>query len=131
MILLDTNSLIWWVNRSRELSVAALARIETERPDGEILISAMSAWEIALLVRRRRLGLRMEPGAWLARIGEVPGVRLVPVDAAIAVHSVTLPEPCHGDASERMILATARKFGCALVTANAKMQEYPHVQTVW
>jgi len=131
MILLDTSSLIWWVNHSPELSVAALARIEAERPEGEILVSAISAWEIALLARRRRLGLRMEPAAWLGRIGEIPGVRFVPVDNAIAAASVALPEPCPAGAAERMILATARKFGCALVTADRKIHDYQHVVTVW
>jgi PIN domain nuclease of toxin-antitoxin system len=131
MILLDTSSLIWWVNRSPELSVAALARIEAERPEGEILICAISAWEIAMLVRRRRLRLRLEPAAWLTRIAEIPGIRFVPVDNAIATASVTLPEPCPAGPAERMILATARKFGCALVTADRKLQQYQHVQTVW
>jgi PIN domain nuclease of toxin-antitoxin system len=131
MILLDTSSLIWWVNHSPELSVAALARIEAERPEGEILICAISAWEIAMLVRRRRLRLRLEPAAWLARIAEIPGIRFVPLDNAIATASVTLPEPCPAGPAERMILATARKFGCPLVTADRKLQQYQHVQTVW
>jgi len=131
MILLDTHSLIWWVNHHPDLSVNALARIEAERPDGEILISAISAWEVAALAKRRRLGLRMEPAAWLARIGDIPEVRFVPVDQIIAAQSVTLPEPFPAGPIEQIITATARKFGCALVTPSKKMQAYPHIKTIW
>jgi PIN domain nuclease of toxin-antitoxin system len=131
MILLDTHSLIWWVNHHAELSVTALARIEAERPDGEILISAISAWEVAALAKRRRLGLRMEPAAWLARIGDIPEVRFVPVDHLIAAQSVALPEPFPAGPIEQMLAATARRFGCALVTPSKKMLEYPHIKTIW
>ena len=59
MILLDTPSLIWWVNRHAELSAAALAEIERQRPDGTIFLSAISAWEIVHWAAQGRLGLRM------------------------------------------------------------------------
>jgi PIN domain nuclease of toxin-antitoxin system len=131
MILLDTNCLIWWINHHPDLSVIALGAIERERPGGEILISAIAGWEVATLAQTRQLGLRMEPAAWLARLAEVPEVRFVPVDHLIAAQSVELPGPFEGSQAERMVVATARRFGCPLVTANKRLQEYPHVRIIW
>ncbi len=60
MIVLDTHTLIWWVDGGAQLSQAALAAIteELHREDGLILVSAISAWEIAMLVEKGRLALR-------------------------------------------------------------------------
>ncbi len=131
MILLDTHSLIWWVNRHAELSLKALAAIEAEHPGGEILISALTAWEIPALAQSGRLGLRMEPVTWLARIGALAEVRFIPVDNAIALQAATLPAPAPGAMPACILAATARHFGCPLVTANARLHAYPHIRTIW
>lgn len=131
MVLLDTKSLIWWVNRHSDLSVAGLAAIEGERPGGEILISAVSAWEITVLAEQKRLGLRMEPLAWLARIGDIPEIRFVPMDSEIAVQSALLPPPAPVNNVERILAATARRFGCAVVTCERKLRNYPHIRAIW
>jgi PIN domain nuclease of toxin-antitoxin system len=131
MVLLDTSALIWWVNRHAELSVRALAAIEAERPGGAILISAVSAWEVATFASRGKLGLKMEPSAWFACIGAIPEIRFVPLDNEIAVQSAALPAPVLSSATARLLAATARRFGCALVTKVPALREYPHVKTVW
>jgi PIN domain nuclease of toxin-antitoxin system len=131
MILLDTSSLIWWVSRDPALSVTALARIEVERPGGDILVSAMAGWEVAELVAAGRLSLRMEPGAWLGRVAAVPGLRLVPVDAEIALHAACLPAPAPAGMVPRLLAATARKFGCAVVTRERELRAYRHIEVVW
>ena len=131
MILLDTNSLIWWVNRHAELSVAALAAIEGERPGGEILISAMTAWEVADLAQAGRLGLRMEPNVWLAQIGALTEVRYVAVNNEIAVRAATLPAPAPSSLVARILAATARQYGCPLVTGSARLRAYAHIRAIW
>ncbi|MFD2435132.1 type II toxin-antitoxin system VapC family toxin [Modicisalibacter luteus] len=94
MIVLDTHALLWWVNGDSQLSQSALETIEHEllADDGEILISAISAWEIALLVEKERLTLSMAIDDWLDTVEEIEGVRIVAVDAATAVESTRLPE---------------------------------------
>jgi PIN domain nuclease of toxin-antitoxin system len=131
VILLDTQALIWWVNGQAELSVTALAQIEAERPGGRILASAISAWEVCVLEKRGRLGLRMETGAWLRAIEAVPEVAFVPVDHEIAAQAMSLPTPCPPAPVDRIIAATARKLGCVLVTADPQFWAYPHVRSVW
>ena len=131
MILLDTNSLIWWVNRHAELSVAALAAIEAERPGGEILISAITALEVTELAQAGRLGLRMEPAAWLAQIGALAEIRYVPVNNEIAVRAAALPALAPSGLIARILTATARQYGCPLVTGSAKLRAYAHIRTIW
>jgi PIN domain nuclease of toxin-antitoxin system len=57
----NTHTLLWWVNGDSQLSQHALEVIEHElkADDGEILVSAISAWKIALLVEKERLTLSM------------------------------------------------------------------------
>jgi PIN domain nuclease of toxin-antitoxin system len=131
MILLDTPSLIWWVNRNAELSAAALGHIEAQRPGGTILISAISAWDVAHWAAAGRLGLRMEPGIWLGLVAAIPEVNWVPIDTAIALEAATLPEPAPPGLPSRILAATARHSGCPLVTRDAGLQSYIHVKTIW
>ena len=128
---MDTHCLCWWVDGGQELSNAAAAAIAAEGSDGDILISSITAWEIAMLVARGRLRLSMDTGAWLAVVEEIRAVSVVSVDNAIAVAAVALPGEFHKDPADRMIVATARKFGVPIVTADEKIRNYAHVRTIW
>ncbi len=131
MIVLDTHVLVWWVTSDAALSKAAAASIERERIAGEILLSSISAWEIAMLVSRERLLLSMDVSSWLSSVTQIEAVRFVPVDMSIAVKSVTLPGTFHKDPADRMIVATARALAAPLVTADEKIRGYAHVKTIW
>jgi PIN domain nuclease of toxin-antitoxin system len=131
MILLDTHVLIWWIASDPGLSKKASGLIKHELAEGEILVSSISAWEIAMLVERDRLLLGMDVAAWLALVTQIPRLRFVPVDMQIALDSVTLPGGFHKDPADRMIVATARKLGIALITKDEKIRAYRHVKTQW
>ncbi|MBP1315367.1 MULTISPECIES: type II toxin-antitoxin system VapC family toxin [unclassified Herbaspirillum] len=131
MIVLDTHALVWWVSGDATLSRKARKAIEKEMEDGEILISAISAWEIAMLVEREKLVLSMEVERWMNTVSEIDAVRIVPMDVEILVKSVNLPGEFHKDPADRMIVATARKFSVPLVTKDDKIRAYPHVKTIW
>lgn len=132
MIVLDTHALIWWASGDKaRLSPAAIAAIEAELPDGQIVISSISAWELAALVAKGRLALSMDVQAWLNAVREIEAVVFVPVDNDIGVKSVELPGDFHKDPADRMIVATARQWAAPLVTADEKIRAYPHVRTIW
>lgn len=131
MILLDTSVLVWWVSDLEHLSQRARRMIAREKKNNGIRVSSISIWEICLLVKKRRLQLSMDVGAWIETIEQLPFLQFVPVDTRIAQLSVDLPEPFHADPADRMIVATARILGAALVTSDRKMLHYPHVQAVW
>ena len=131
MIVLDTHALVWWVAGDSTLSKKAKAAIERELSGGEIIVSAISAWEIAMLVEREKLVLSMDVGSWLATVSGVEAVRFMPIDAEIAIKSVDLPGDFHKDPADRMIVATARKLAVPLVTKDEKIRSYAHVKTIW
>lgn len=129
MIVLDTHALVWWVTDDPTLSKKAKAIIEREQAAGEIVVSSISAWEIAMLVEREKLVLSVDVSTWLAMAAEI--ARFVPVDVDVAVKSVQLPGKFHKDPADRMIVATARKFAAPLVTKDEKIRAYRHVKTIW
>lgn len=133
MIVLDTHALIWWVNGDAQLSDRARKTIkkETSNDAGQVLLSTITAWEIALLAQRGRLTLTMDVKDWIDTVAAIEGVRFVPVDNDIAIHSVTLPGEFHSDPADRMIVALARRHSTALITSDAKIQAYKHVRTIW
>ena len=132
MIVLDTHVLLWWATQENgRLSTAASKVLRDEMVSGEIAISSISAWEIAMLIQRKRIALAMDLREWLATVGQIAGVRFVPVDNLIAVESESLPGEFHRDPADRMIVATARKLGKPVVTMDEKIRNYPHVRTIW
>ncbi|HLG72879.1 MAG TPA: type II toxin-antitoxin system VapC family toxin [Chloroflexota bacterium] len=132
MIVLDTHVLVWWAGDDRsQLSKAALQAIERELAGGRVLLSSISAWEVAVLVRRGRLRLSMATSQWLSLIADISAVRWVPVDNQIAVAATDLPGDFHKDPADRFIVATARMSGASLVTADGKILNYGHVDCIW
>jgi PIN domain nuclease of toxin-antitoxin system len=132
LIVLDTHALLWWVGGdTARLGTRAKREIESERKSGEIVVSSITAWEIALLVSRGRLGLAADVDLWLANVARVDGLRFAPVDNAIAVAAVKLPGEIHRDPADRIIVATARHYNASLVTGDGQLRAYPHVRTIW
>ena len=132
MIILDTHTLVWWASGIKaQVSVAAMEAIEAEMAGGDILVSSISAWELAMLVDRGRIDLSMDIERWLSVVGQIEAVRFVPMDNEIALKSVALPGEFHKDPADRIIVATARKFAAPLVTADERIRAYPHVKTIW
>jgi len=132
MIVLDTHVLLWWVNGEKELTAPAKEAIKQElSAAGEILVSSITTWEVAMLVDKERLSLTMNIDDWFAVVGEIEGVRFVPVDNALAIQSVTLPGRFHKDPADRMITALARRHSIPLVTADTRIRDYRHVKTIW
>jgi PIN domain nuclease of toxin-antitoxin system len=59
------------------------------------------------------------------------GVVIKPVTAEIAAISAQFPSDFPRDPADRLIAATARSEGLALVTHDEKLRASPLLQTVW
>lgn len=96
MIALDTHTLVWWVSDDSRLSAKARKTIAAEqRSKGRILISVISAWEVAMLVAKNRLVLSMDVDDWLAAVQDIDVVEMMPVSMRMAVASTRLPGTFH------------------------------------
>ena len=132
MIVLDTHVLVWWIGNSDRLSVRAKAAINKEiKGEGRVVVSAISAWEVAMLVSKGRLTLSMDVDSWLQIASQIEHVTFVPLGSKVLVESTRLPGEFHKDPADRMIVAQARTLAAPLVTADEKIQVYRHIKTIW
>ncbi len=81
-------------------------------------MSAITAWEIALLVSKARMTLGQDVLDWIRAALAISGLRLAPLEPEIAVASTRLPFEMHADPADRILVATARHLGATLVTAD-------------
>ncbi len=128
MILLDTHIWVWWVHGDARLAPPQSEEVEKHEVRG-LGVSAISYWEVAKLVELGRLELPCPVGEWLDQALAYPGIRLLELTPRIAVESTRLPGALHRDPPDQIIIATARVHDCALLTADRKILEYPHVRT--
>jgi PIN domain nuclease of toxin-antitoxin system len=129
VILLDTHIWVWWVDGNPHLTAAQRQHVETHETTG-LGVSVISCWEVAKLVELNRLVLRCPVAEWIEQALGYPGVRLLYLTPRIAVESTQLPGTFHRDPADQIIVATARIRSCALLTADARILEYPHVKTL-
>jgi PIN domain nuclease of toxin-antitoxin system len=100
--------------------------------DGAVL-SAITPWEVSMLVAKGRLVLPRGTREWLEAHILRPGFMLHPLSIAVAAASNSLPPGLHGDPADRIIVATARELGVPLITADRTILTYAgmgHVQAI-
>jgi len=131
MIVLDTHAWIWFTSNPEALSKKAKKAVDAAVKEKNVLVSSISAWEVALLVKNKRLKLSMDVTDWIAKSEILPFIQFIPVSNSIAVKSVNLPQPLHSDPADRIIIATALSTGALLVTKDKKISDYSHVKTIW
>jgi PIN domain nuclease of toxin-antitoxin system len=126
LLVLDTHVAVWWAGEPRRLGRAARARLAAAERLG---IPAIVFWEVALLVRKRKLDLGMSVSAWAQAIQTVPRVEALPLTAEIAVQADELE--MHQDPADRFIVATALRHAAPLVSKDALMRSLRFVETIW
>lgn len=131
MIVLDTHVLVWWVNGSSALKARARREISAAIANGAVHASTISVFEIRTAVRRGRLDLGVPVEQWFADLAALPELRFQPVTAEIAVLAGSFGKDAPGDPADRLIAATALALKAKLVTADARLREFPQLQTVW
>jgi len=131
MILLDTHAWIWFLSDPGLISQKASELIEKAVHNNAVYISSISVWEIALLVAKKRLILKIEISEWISKAERLRFFQFLPVDNSIALKSVNLPQPLHSDPADRIIIASALALDVPLITRDEKILNYPYVQSVW
>jgi PIN domain nuclease of toxin-antitoxin system len=117
-LLLDTHTLLWMVENHPRLGAETAKALNRAAREDRIAVSAITPWEIALLVSKKRIDLHQDPLEWVSAALSLPGVHLIPFEPEIAVASTRLPFDMHSDPADRILVATARHLGATLVTAD-------------
>ena len=130
MILLDTQALVWLMEGSSELGAKAA---QAEADSADVAVSAMSFWEISLLVSRKRLSLSLPLEQWAAKVAQEAAIDILPVTGSIAIDAGCMPGYKHRDPGDLIVIATARALGCPVMTSDGRMLAYAntgHVQAI-
>jgi PIN domain nuclease of toxin-antitoxin system len=127
-LLLDTHVIVWAASGADRLD----RRVTTLLTDArhELWMSAVSAWELAMLSDRGRLDLRPDLERWLAGAVAGLGLKEAPLTSAIALESRRLVVPTE-DPADRFLAATARVHQCAIVTADVALRRVAGVRIVF
>ena len=127
-VLLDTNIFLWCIaGRKSRLSRRAARVVEDE--DTELLVSAVSIWEIALKARAGKLEIPEEKSFFQEQIGLL-GIKFVlPVEASHVFELFALPDH-HRDPFDRLLIAQCISEKVPLVASDAAIRRYP-VEVIW
>ncbi len=130
--LLDTHIYLWWRLGTGELTAAQHKALDYAEANGETLaISAITIWEIAMLVSQGKLEVNLIPThVLLKQIEKDPGVEILPLSADVCAESVNLPSGFHKDPADRIIVATARIHGLRLLTVDQRIIDWGKVALI-
>jgi len=129
--LLDTHTWVWWNARPDALSPAVRELLSDPAACNELLLSAISVWELCKLLEKGKIGLSLPVEDWIRQALDAPGLRLVPLTPRIAYRSTVLPGPFHQDPADQIIIATAREENATILTRDARILGYRHAQSLW
>lgn len=119
MILLDTHVLFWLDQDMPRFGGSCRRALDEALANDGLAVSAISFWEIAMLVEKRRLALDVPLDSWRQNL-LAAGLREFPLDGSIGIRAATL-EDLHRDPADRMIAATTLVHQCALATADERL----------
>lgn len=128
-LLLDTCCILWSVAEPEKLS--ARARQLLEDAESEVFVSVISCAEIACASARERIELDRHWKSWFRHIINLNAWQIVAIDLDVMEEAYSLPEKFHQDPADRIIVASARLHSLQIITADRKILDYPHVQSIW
>jgi PIN domain nuclease of toxin-antitoxin system len=126
-VLLDTHAFLWATLDSPRLSTRARELLDDV--SNELLLSAASAAEIAMKVRRGKLELPEDPGRWFHMRRLAFGAREVPITIDHALAAGALPR-FHADPFDRILIAQAQAESVPILSADTMLQRY-EVEILW
>ncbi len=128
---LDTHTVLWYLENSKELSELARRTIEDSVRDArDVHVSAISLVETVYLVERRKLPMGALERLRLALTDPDSGLFVAPVDAGVADALPKIPRDAVPDMPDRIIAATALHLGLPLVTRDRRIQS-AGIQAIW
>ena len=117
-LLLDTHAWIWLLNGNAEkLGKESLKLIERFAKDEAVKVSAISVWEIGMLVAKKRILLSKDVHLWVKDSFKGNGLFCEPLSVDILLESTQLSDDFHGDPADRLIIATAKRTQKSFVIA--------------
>jgi PIN domain nuclease of toxin-antitoxin system len=118
--LLDTHIWVRWLVPVHPLPAAVVGRIEDA---DRVAVSAISCWEVGMLVAYRRIDLPLPLPEWIGEATVGSGVEIVPIQCDPARLAAALPQH-HRDPADRIIIATAQYLDATLISLDERFPAY-------
>ena len=125
-LLLDTNSLYWWLTDPLRLTPAAHDAIASAT--NTVVVSAIIPWELVIKTRLGRIDGQRLLEIWDEKLAEERFAE-IPIESAHAVRAGQLPLH-HRDPFDRMLVAQAHATGWPVVSADRIFEVYG-VRRIW
>ena len=119
MILLDTHVLVWHTKGLDDLGSQARTLVDGALVQEELAVSAITFWEVEMLIWHNRLELMQDTTAWRQTLLN-QGLIEIPVAGDVGIMAAALPD-FHRDPADRLITATALHYGARLITADERI----------
>lgn len=126
-LLLDTCTFLWIVSGAPELSPNGRSLFAD--PDNEVMLSSVSAWEIAVKHALGKLPLPDPPGLFVPSMREQHRILPLALEERAVLGLASLPSN-HRDPFDRMLVCQALEHGLALLTPDPLIRQYP-APTLW
>ena len=129
--MLDTHALLWAIGNTKELSKTVIQTIKN--PDNDILVSAVSLWEISIKYGIRKLEIDFN----IERIPEYcnkMGFDLILLDPVDALNNLKLPQKNnHKDPFDRMLIYQCIKNDYTLISIDSRLEMYKkdNLKYIW
>lgn len=120
-LLLDTHVWLWMLSDPPRLTHEARELISD--PENELLLSAVSSWEISIKFALGKLGLPEPPAEYVPSRMIETGVVGLPIEHAHALAVATLPSH-HRDPFDRILIAQAMIESIPIITADEQFIPY-------
>jgi PIN domain nuclease of toxin-antitoxin system len=126
-VLLDTHALIWWF--SDDPSLPQTVRGIIADTDNTLVVSAASAWEIAIKFQQGKLRKVADLVSDFSGRIDREGFQLLPISAEHGIRAGLLPGP-HKDPFDRMLIAQSQAENTPIISNEGVFETYG-VRRLW
>lgn len=131
MFLLDTCALIFDALSPERLSKRAETAIGNGDDQGILACSAISLWEIAMLIAKGRLDPGIDALGFINLLLAARRLQVLQITPEIAVASADAGLFVHGDPADRIIAATAFIHKARLITCDQHLAKVKGLSILW
>lgn len=126
--LLDTATLLWFAFDNQDKFSKRVLEILVKSED-ELLLSAISTWEIVIKYSIKKLNLEISPEKLISEATTKMNLNHLPVTSRHALQAVNLPFH-HKDPFDRLLVAQAQAEGLSILSPDVEMKKYD-VEVIW
>lgn len=131
MIVVDTHIIIWDALKPEMVSKKANKAIKKSNKTDGIIISDISLWEIAMLIKKNRLEINVPYLEFMELVKSANNYIIQSINPEIADISVNLSSEINADLADRIICATSIFKDIPLITADKNLLNSSLVKTIW